>query len=120
VREALESQPEGWPSFNRSTRETLARHSVFVDNLESKEVQNEATQKGLTIGEASTHDSCRAGFAPAEKWRLVTAHHNHPLPGSAAAAARICVGDAACRARLAIAPSERLQSTNARHCSDST
>ena len=24
-------------------------------------------------------DSCRAGFAPAEEWRLVTAHQNSPL-----------------------------------------
>ena len=34
-------------------------------------------------------DSCRAGFAPAEEWHLVTAHRNHPLsdPGHPAAQA---------------------------------
>ena len=34
----------------------------------------EETQTGLAFSEASTHDSCRAGFAPAEEWHLVTAH----------------------------------------------
>ena len=56
MREALAGQPEGWPSFNGSKRETWARRSVVADNLESKDVQDEATQKGLTIEGASTHD----------------------------------------------------------------
>ena len=34
----------------------------------------EETQKRVAFSEASTHDSCRAGFAPAEEWHLVTAH----------------------------------------------
>ena len=39
----LAGQPEGWPAFNGSKRETLARGSVVADNLQSTDVQNEAT-----------------------------------------------------------------------------
>ena len=38
------------------------------------------------------NDSCRAGFAPAEEWRLRTAHHNdvvHPIPGKALTASSV-------------------------------
>ena len=55
-----------WPVFHRRNRGAGGAAPLSRTK--------EETQKGLAFSEASTHDSCRAGFAPAEIWRLVTAH----------------------------------------------
>ena len=74
----LRGQPGGWPSFNGSTRRRLRSKST--------ERRTNRFRKGLQFQEASTHDSCRAGFAPAEEQRLLTAHRTARAigtPGSA-------------------------------------
>ncbi len=55
MREALEGQPGGWPSFHGNNRGAGGR-SVVADNLRSRPRAGEGAQNRLAFSEASTHD----------------------------------------------------------------